>query len=123
MREVIPTIFKFMKDSKIHRPKDLFSHVTDTLARQGFEPKRLATNFALTWLEKEGLVEHLQRGSWRITSKGKQLEEMTSERATEIERKHDPALSRRILSYNEQPVPVVSHRPGKSPRPQKKEKL
>jgi restriction endonuclease Mrr len=97
VREVMPTLFNSMKDGKIHRSKNLFRHVTDTLAKQGFEPKRLATSFALTWLEREGLVEHVQRGFWRLTSEGKHLEEMTAELATEIACKHDPALSQRIF--------------------------
>jgi uncharacterized protein YbaR (Trm112 family) len=94
--EAIPVIFNSIKDGEIHRSKDLFGHVTETLAKQGFEPKRLATNFALTWLQREGLLEHVRYGYWRITREGKQLE-MTAERAKEIECKYDPALNKKIF--------------------------
>jgi len=92
VREAIPVAFEFLKSDGLgHESRTIFDHVTMSLAQRGFEEKRIAINFALTWMCREGLIRKLRHGYWQITGIG-MFTEMTLELADNIEQRHGSAL-------------------------------
>jgi hypothetical protein len=97
VREAIPPAFEFLKrDGHAHDSRVIFDHVKMCLGKQGFEENTTATNFALTWMCREGLIRKVRHTYWQITGIGMSTE-MTLELADSIEQEHDPAARHAML--------------------------